>query len=105
MHSFAFSLVLAALLPSLALCAPPRGGSAAGFDSSAGTAAPPPEQLRYSAMAESHRVRELPGYDGELPVRMFAGNFSVPPGRELFYIFVEAAERPKDAPVVMWLTG
>eukprot|EP00887_Chlorella_sp_A99_P001282 scaffold14.g1282.t1 len=62
-------------------------------------------ELVHTAEAEAHRVRKLPGWGKTAPVRMHSGYVRVAEERELFYVFVEAEEAPKDAPLILWLTG
>lgn len=51
------------------------------------------------------RIHDLPGWEGDNV--MYSGTIEVEPeyGSEMFYWFVEADEKPEDAPVVLWLTG
>nr|CAD1822371.1 unnamed protein product [Ananas comosus var. bracteatus] len=52
-------------------------------------------------------VTHLPGFDGRLPFRFETGYVGVDEekGVELFYYFVESEGRPRDDPLVLWLTG
>jgi serine carboxypeptidase-like clade 2 len=59
---------------------------------------------RYTSTAESHRVKTLPGW-GKLDLNLFAGYLAAGKERSFFYAFVEAANHPRDAPVLLWLTG
>ena len=49
-------------------------------------------------------VTSLPGWDGELPSKMYSGFIDTPVGH-VHYIFVEAEASPKTAPVVLWVQG
>ena len=69
-------------------------------------APPPGSSIRHSKEAEEcHRVRWLPGWDALYGLRLFSGSLPITKHKALFYSFVEAERRPRDAPVVLWLTG
>mmetsp|Transcript_17479 Transcript_17479/g.29987 ORF Transcript_17479/g.29987 Transcript_17479/m.29987 type:complete len:529 (+) Transcript_17479:45-1631(+) len=51
-------------------------------------------------------IGSLPGYEGNLKVKMHAGHISVGTGgKRLFYLFAEAQSNPSTAPVVLWMNG
>lgn len=67
---------------------------------------PSPGAVRHTAAADAHRVASLPGF-GSLrsTCRLFSGEVPISKDKALFYALVEAERRPRDAPVVLWLTG
>lgn len=58
----------------------------------------------YSAISDSHRVTELPGW-GSLDLYLYAGNLSISNAAAFFYTFAEAKKDPSHAPILLWLTG
>ncbi|VAH68271.1 unnamed protein product [Triticum turgidum subsp. durum] len=59
------------------------------------------------AAPEGAEVTGLPGYDGALPSKHYAGYVTVDEqhGRNLFYYAVESERDPAKDPVVLWLNG
>jgi len=61
------------------------------------------------AAKEEDLITTLPGYDGELPFKMYSGylpvgNISGSPGM-IHYWFIEARKSPETAPVLYWTNG
>ncbi|CAL0304580.1 unnamed protein product [Lupinus luteus] len=56
---------------------------------------------------ESSLVTQLPGFNGTLPSKHYAGYVTVDQnhGRNLFYYFVASEGNPSKDPVVLWLNG
>ncbi|XP_068665582.1 serine carboxypeptidase 1 [Aristolochia californica] len=56
---------------------------------------------------QSALVTHLPGFDGTLPSKHYAGyvNITGESGKNLFYYFVESEGNPAKGPVVLWLNG
>ncbi|KAL1292041.1 hypothetical protein HN51_060504 [Arachis hypogaea] len=52
-------------------------------------------------------VNQVPGFDGKLPSKHYAGYVTVDEdhGKNLYYYFVESECDPKKDPVVLWLNG
>ncbi|VAH31430.1 unnamed protein product [Triticum turgidum subsp. durum] len=59
------------------------------------------------AAPEKHLVTHLPGFDGALPSKHYAGYISVDEsnGRRMFYYLVLSERDPAADPVVLWLNG
>ncbi|XBI55509.1 hypothetical protein VPH35_037314 [Triticum aestivum] len=59
------------------------------------------------AAPEKHLVTHLPGFDGALPSKHYAGYITVDEsnGRRLFYYLVLSERDPAADPVVLWLNG
>ncbi|PKI50686.1 hypothetical protein CRG98_028923 [Punica granatum] len=59
------------------------------------------------AVSGAKVVKELPGYDGELPFYLETGYIGVGDMEEsqLFYYFVESQRSPTLDPIILWLTG
>ncbi|KAK7287299.1 hypothetical protein RIF29_00521 [Crotalaria pallida] len=56
---------------------------------------------------ESALVTQLPGFNGSLPSKHYAGYVTVDEkhGRNLYYYFVVSEGKPSEDPVVLWLNG
>lgn len=55
---------------------------------------------------QSDAIDSVPGFDGDLPSKHYAGYIPVgTSGKRLFYYLVEAESDPSNAPVVLWLNG
>nr|XP_023913727.1 serine carboxypeptidase-like 3 [Quercus suber]POF08972.1 serine carboxypeptidase-like 18 [Quercus suber] len=52
-------------------------------------------------------IKELPGFDGELPFSLETGYIGVGDSNhsQLFYYFVESQRNPSEDPLMIWLTG
>ncbi|XP_030458784.1 serine carboxypeptidase-like 18 [Syzygium oleosum] len=64
--------------------------------------------LIFSGAASSFNVvKNLPGYDGDLPFYLETGYIGVGESNEsqLFYYFVESQRSPSQDPLMLWLTG
>ncbi|KAL5206451.1 hypothetical protein ABZP36_034660 [Zizania latifolia] len=63
--------------------------------------------LRCHAAPQGALVRGLPGFDGALPSKHYAGYVTVDEqhGRNLFYYLVESERDPAKDPLVLWLNG
>uniref|UniRef100_A0A0G4HAN5 Carboxypeptidase n=1 Tax=Chromera velia CCMP2878 TaxID=1169474 RepID=A0A0G4HAN5_9ALVE len=58
------------------------------------------------AEEEADRITSLPGWEGDLPSRMWSGYVDVGGGaRSLHYWLIEAEEEPEKAPLVLWMQG
>ena len=59
------------------------------------------------AAPQGAEVKRVPGFDGALPSKHYAGYVTVDErqGRELFYYLVESERDPSKDPVVLWLNG
>ena len=53
----------------------------------------------------SDEIISLPGYSGKLPSRTFGGYISIPDKKNMYYMFIEAEKKPKDAPILFWTNG
>uniref|UniRef100_A0ACD5XNS5 Uncharacterized protein n=1 Tax=Avena sativa TaxID=4498 RepID=A0ACD5XNS5_AVESA len=62
---------------------------------------------RCSAAPQGAEVTGVPGFDGALPSKHYAGYVTVDEqhGRNLFYYMVESEHEPSKDPVVLWLNG
>ena len=54
--------------------------------------------------ASDHEIASLPGWEGALPTRQWAGLLDAGRGQH-FYWLVEAAEDPESKPLMLWLNG
>ncbi|KAE8008146.1 hypothetical protein FH972_004686 [Carpinus fangiana] len=51
-------------------------------------------------------VTSLPGFDGDLPFKLYTGYVNVSTGNaEMFYYFIESEGNPKEDPVLLWYSG
>ncbi|KAK9941823.1 hypothetical protein M0R45_007516 [Rubus argutus] len=49
-------------------------------------------------------VKSIPGFDGDLPFKLYTGYVRV--GKlEMFYYFIESEGNPKEDPLLLWYTG
>ncbi|XP_062021824.1 serine carboxypeptidase-like 18 [Rosa rugosa] len=49
-------------------------------------------------------VKSIPGFDGELPFKLYTGYTTVN-GSEMFYYFIESEGTPKEDPLLLWYSG
>ncbi|KAL6213225.1 hypothetical protein ACLB2K_012672 [Fragaria x ananassa] len=49
-------------------------------------------------------VKSIPGFDGELPFKLYTGYTTVN-GSEMFYYFIESEGNPKEDPLLLWYSG
>ncbi|KAK9941808.1 hypothetical protein M0R45_007502 [Rubus argutus] len=49
-------------------------------------------------------VKSIPGFDGDLPFKLYTGYVRVGKS-EMFYYFIESKGNPKEDPLLLWYTG
>mmetsp|Transcript_97465 Transcript_97465/g.278706 ORF Transcript_97465/g.278706 Transcript_97465/m.278706 type:complete len:562 (-) Transcript_97465:545-2230(-) len=57
------------------------------------------------ALIAEHEVTSLPGWDGELPSKLFSGFIDASEGHHVHYTYVESENDPAADPVVLWVQG
>ncbi|KAF0930325.1 hypothetical protein E2562_031989 [Oryza meyeriana var. granulata] len=67
----------------------------------------PPAPPSARGSSSSRVVRQLPGFDGELPFELETGYVEVDhtAGVHLFYYFIRSERRPAEDALLLWLTG
>lgn len=61
--------------------------------------------IEYTKEALADEITSLPGLDQNLTFRQFSGYLPITESKNIFYWYVEAAEKPEEAPLVFWTNG
>ncbi|CAD5217192.1 unnamed protein product [Bursaphelenchus xylophilus] len=61
--------------------------------------------LASAGIKEDHEVKDLPGLNGTLSFKQYAGYFSISPTRKLAYWLLESQGNPNKDPLMLWLDG
>ena len=52
-----------------------------------------------------HKITHLPGYNKNLPSKMYGGYIKLSKTKNTYSIFIEAEINPKKAPIIFWTNG